>query len=229
MAPSSPSPLKPAEELSWPGQFLNRPVPPGQMEEDPFYIRTEFGARFVDSLNIVNITGGSSNNPLIQKKIAFGTGYRQDIDAGVWLTDWFGLSLETGFSVNPVRSDTQGMTVSNSTFWSVPLMAQLCFQYPNDSGFLPYINLGFGGGWNFYNVGSISYGGSTLTGNGHDLNNAYQVAAGVRCRLYEQLSMTLAYKFYGTSQPSMGLGNGQQVTFGYPYTSTIEIGGNFSF
>jgi opacity protein-like surface antigen len=222
------------EQSFWPGKFLDHPIPPEQMEEDRFYIRTEGGPRFVSSMNIVNIVGPKgASNPMIQKEIAFSTGYRQDIDAGVWLTDWFGLSIETGFALNAIRGNTEGMTVSSSTYWSVPIMAQLCFQYPNDSGFLPYINLGFGGGWNYFKVGSISYppagSGSTLSGSGNDMNNAYQVAAGVRYRLYEQLSLTLAYKFYGTSQPTVDMGDNQQVTFGSPVTNTIEIGGNFSF
>lgn len=205
------------------------------MEEDHFYVRTEGGARFVSSMNIVNVVGGPSGpaNPIIQKEIAFSTGYRQDIDAGVWLTDWFGLAIETGFALNAIRGNTEGMTVSSSTYWSIPIMAQLCFQYPNDSGFLPYINFGFGGGWNFFKIGSISYPatapGYTLSGSGNDMNNAYQIAAGVRYRLYDQLSLTLSYKFYGTSQPTVDMGDSQQITFGSPVTNTIEIGGNFAF
>jgi len=231
-APSTPQSPAAMEEVSfWPGKFLDHPIPAEQMEEDHFYIRTEGGARLVSPMNILNVSGGtsSSSNPIIQKQISFGTGYRQDIDAGVWLTDWFGLAIETGFALNTIEAYTSGMTVSESTYWSIPLMAQLCFQYPNDSGFLPYINLGFGGGWNFFKIGSINYQGSNLTGNASDINNAYQIAAGVRYRLYDQLSLTLAYKFYGTSQPSMGLNNDQQVTFGSPVTNSVEIGGNFAF
>jgi hypothetical protein len=238
-ATSSPQSPVTLEEQSfwpggWPGKFLDHPVPPEQMEEDRFYIRTEGGPRFVSSMNIVNVVGSKGPaNPIIEKEIAFSTGYRQDIDAGVWLTDWFGLAVETGFALNAIRGNTEGMTVSSSTYWSVPIMAQLCFQYPNDSGFLPYINLGFGGGWNYFKIGSISYplagSSSTLSGSGNDMNNAYQIAAGVRYRLYEQLSLTLAYKFYGTSQPTVDMGDDQQVTFGSPVTNTIEIGGNFSF
>ena len=225
------SPTATDETSFWPGKFLDHPIPAEQMEEDHFYIRTEGGARLVSPMNILNVSGGTSSpsNPIIQKQISFGTGYRQDIDAGVWLTDWFGLAIETGFALNTIEAYTSGMTVSESTYWSIPLMAQLCFQYPNESGFLPYINLGFGGGWNFFKIGSINYQGSNLTGNASDINNAYQIAAGVRYRLYDQLSLTLAYKFYGTSQPSMGLNNDQQVTFGSPVTNSVEIGGNFAF
>ena len=217
----------------WPGKLLDRPIPAGLIEEDSFYIRTEGGPRFVSSMNIVNVVGPNGpSNSIIQKEVAFSTGYRQDIDAGVWLTDWFGLAIETGFALNAMRGNTQGMTVSSSTYWSVPILAQLCFQYPNDSGFLPYINLGFGGGWNYFKIGSINYTGpnfTKLSGSGNDMNNAYQIAAGVRYRLYEQLSLTLAYKFYGTSQPTVDMGDNQQVTFGSPVTNTIEVGGNFSF
>jgi len=235
-SPTSPTPQSPnvMEQSSfWPGKFLDHPIPKDQMEEDVFYIRTEGGPRFVSSMNIVNVVGTNGpSNSIIQKEIAFSTGYRQDIDAGVWLTDWFGLSIETGFALNAIRGNTQGMTVSSSTYWSVPIMAQLCFQYPNDSGFLPYLNLGFGGGWNYFKIGSINYTGAnftTLSGSGNDMNNAYQIAAGVRYRLYDQFSLTLAYKFYGTSQPTVDMGDDQQVTFGSPVTNSIEIGGNFAF
>ena len=223
----------PPTEIGWPGKLLQNPLTESQMEEDYFYVRTEGGARFVSSMNIVNIVGsGGATNPLIQKEIAFSTGYRQDIDIGVWLTPWFGLAIETGFALNAIRGNTEGMTVSSSTYWSVPIMAQLCFQYPNDTGFVPYLNFGFGGGWNYFNIGSINYTGNnftTLSGAGNDMNNAYQIAAGVRWRIWEQLGLTLAYKFYGTSQPTVDMGDNQQVTFGSPVTNSIELGGNFSF
>jgi opacity protein-like surface antigen len=224
----------PPTEIGWPGKLLQFPLTEPQMEEDYFYVRTEGGARFVSSMNIVNIVGPvGATNPMIQKEIAFSTGYRQDIDIGVWLTPWFGLAIETGFALNAIRGNTEGMTVSSSTYWSVPIMAQLCFQYPNDTGFIPYLNFGFGGGWNYFNIGSISYPpagqGSTLSGSGNDMNNAYQIAAGVRWRIWEQLGLTLAYKFYGTSQPTVDMSDNQQVTFGSPVTNSIELGGNFSF
>ena len=223
----------PPTEIGWPGKLLQSPLTEPQMEEDYFYVRTEGGARFVSSMNIVNIVGPNGPaNSAIQKEIAFSTGYRQDIDIGVWLTPWFGLAVETGFALNAIRGNTQGMTVSSSTYWSVPIMAQLCFQYPNDTGFIPYLNFGFGGGWNYFNIGSINYTGNnftTLSGAGNDMNNAYQIAAGVRWRIWEQLGLTLAYKFYGTSQPTVDMGDNQQVTFGSPVTNSIELGGNFSF
>jgi opacity protein-like surface antigen len=223
----------PPTEIGWPGKLLQFPLTEPQMEEDYFYVRTEGGARFVSSMNIVNIVGPNGpTNSAIQKEIAFSTGYRQDIDIGVWLTPWFGLAIETGFALNAIRGNTEGMTVSSSTYWSVPIMAQLCFQYPNDTGFIPYLNFGFGGGWNYFNIGSINYTGdnfTTLSGAGNDMNNAYQIAAGVRWRIWEQLGLTLAYKFYGTSQPTVDMGDNQQVTFGSPVTNSIELGGNFSF
>ena len=230
------SPLsQPPLEIGWPGKLLQSPLTESQQEEDYFYVRTEGGARFVSSMNLVNIVGsGGSTNKLIQKEVAFSTGYRQDLDIGVWLTPWFGLSIETGFALNAMRGNTEGMTVSSSTYWSVPIMAQLCFQYPNETGFVPYLNFGFGGGWNYFNIGSIKYssGGDIspeLSGAGNDMNNAYQIAAGVRWRIWEQLGITLAYKFYGTSQPTVDMSDDQQVTFGSPVTNSIELGGNFSF
>ena len=234
--PANPLVAAPADEPffpgGWPGNLLEHPLSTTTQEEDPFYVRTEGGARFVSSMNIVNIVGPNGpTNPAIEKEIAFSTGYRQDVDIGVWLLPWFGLSIETGFALNAIRGNTQGMNVSSSTYWSVPILAQLCFQYPNESGFIPYANFGFGGGWNYFTIGSITYPGNftTLSGSGSDMNNAYQITAGCRYRLYEQFSLTLAYKFYGTSQPTVDMGDNQQVTFGSPVTNSIELGGNFSF
>ena len=234
--PASPLVSAPADEPffpgGWPGNLLEHPLSTTAQDEDPFYVRTEGGARFVSSMNIVNIVGPNGpSNPAIEKEIAFSTGYRQDVDIGVWLLPWFGLSIETGFALNAIRGNTEGMNVSSSTYWSVPILAQLCFQYPNESGFIPYANFGFGGGWNYFKIGSITYPGNftTLSGSGSDMNNAYQIAAGCRYRLYEQFSITLAYKFYGTSQPTVDMGDNQQVTFGSPVTNSIELGGNFSF
>ena len=238
-SPSPSAPLSPESDSisspTWPGKLLEPPLAASQIEEDQFYARTEFGPRFVSSMSLVSVSGPNGNPSLYnQKQIAFSTGYRQDISAGVWLTEWFGLAVETGFALNAVRGNTQGMTVSSTTFWTVPLLAQLCFQYPNDSGWIPYINLGFGGGWTIFKVGGIDYttGGQTaptLSGTGNSVNNAYQIAAGVRYRLYEELSLTMAYKFYGNSQANMNLDNGVQITLGSPVTQAAEVGLNFSF
>ena len=237
--PSSPStPLEKTEDPDplfppdWPGKLLVTPIPENQMEEDKFYVRTEFGPRFVSSMNLVSVTGP---NPAVgaynQKEIAFSTGYRQDLDLGVWLTDWFGLAIETGFALNAVRGNTEGMSVSSTTFWTIPLLAQLCFQYPNDSGWYPFINLGFGGGWTVFKVGGINYlpGVPQLSGTGNSVNNAYQIAAGVRYRLYQDLSINFAYKFYGNNQANINLDNGVQATLGSPVTQSAEVGLNFSF
>ena len=249
-SPDLPPPAPAADPLAtsnsslpdeWPGKLLQPPLLSSQMEEDKFYVRTEFGPRFMSAMNIVSVSGPGETpvlnyGNLDQKKIAFSTGYRQDLDIGVWLTDWFGLALETGFALNAVRGNTQGMTVSSTTFWTVPLLAQLCFQYPNESGWIPYINFGFGGGWTVFKVGGIDYtqpGGdsipASLSGTGNSVNNAYQIAAGVRYRLYDELSFSLAYKFYGNSEAQMNLDNGVQIRLGSPVTQSAEVGLNFSF
>jgi len=238
-SPSSSDPLSPEPETlsspTWPGKLLQPPLAASQIEEDQFYARTEFGPRFMSAMNLVSVSGPDPTlSAYNQKKIAFSTGYRQDISAGVWLTEWFGLAVETGFALNAVRGNTQGMTVSSTTFWTVPLLAQLCFQYPNESGWIPYINLGFGGGWTVFKVGGIDYatdGGPvpSLSGTGNSVNNAYQIAAGVRYRLYEELSLTMAYKFYGNSEAQINLDNGVQARLGSPVTQSAEVGLNFSF
>lgn len=248
-SPSSPSPdLSPPMNASsdghlesspagWPGKYLGSPIPENLMEEDSFYFRTEFGPRFMSAMNLISVSGPGGNYGILnEKKIAFSTGYRQDLDVGVWLTDWFGLAVETGFALNAVRGNTEGMTVTSTTFWTVPLLAQLCFQYPNDSGWTPYVNFGFGGGWTLFKVGGLTYSDpsgtsipASLSGTGNSVNNAYQISAGVRYRLYEQLSFTMAYKFYGNSQATVNLDNGVQATLGSPVTQSAELGLNFSF
>lgn len=220
-------------EDGWPGKLLETPIPASQMEEEMFYARTELGVRFMSSLSLVSINGPTSGlGAYTQKQFAFGTGYRQDFDVGVQLIDWFGLSLESGFALNSVRGNTQGMTVSDGTYWTFPFMAQLCFQYPNDSGWIPYLNFGFGGAVTVLKLGQVTYTqapGANLSGTGNCVTNAYQIAAGVRYRLYEDLSITLGYKFYGNSQGTVNLNNGVQLGLGSPVTNSAEVGVNFAF
>jgi len=234
---STPSPnltSAPTED-GWPGKLLETPIPASQMEEEMFYARTELGIRFMSSLSLVSISGPQSNlGAYDQKQFAFGTGYRQDFDVGVQLIDWFGLSFTTGYALNSVRANTEGMTVSDGTFWTFPFMAQLCFQYPNDSGWIPYLNFGFGGAVTVLKLGQVTYGSGgvnfpSLSGTGNCVTNAYQIAAGVRYRLYEDLSITLGYKFYGNSQGTVNLNNGVQLGLGSPVTNSAEVGVNFAF
>lgn len=228
---TTPSPLATPETTDWPGKLLESPIPPSLMEEEMFYARTELGVRLMSSLSLVNIKGPEANlNNYTQKQFAFGTGYRQDFDIGVQLIDWLGLSFETGFALNSVRGNTENMTVSDSTYWTFPFMAQICFQYPNDSGWIPYLNFGFGGAVTVLRLGEVTYAGApSLSGTGNCVTNAYQIAAGVRYRLYEDLSVTLGYKFFGNSQGTVNLNNGVQLGLGSPVTNSAEVGVNFAF
>ena len=230
---SSPAPslISPPDESGWPGKLLETPLPASQMEEEMFYARTELGVRFMSSLSLVSISGPQANLAnYAQKQFAFGTGYRQDFDVGVQLIDWFGISFESGFALNSIRGNTEGMSVSDGTFWTFPFLAQLCFQYPNDSGWIPYLNFGFGGSVTVVRLGQVTYVGSpAISGTGNCVTNAYQIAAGVRYRLYEDLSITLGYKFYGNSQGIVNLNNGVQLGLGSPVTNSAEVGVNFAF
>ena len=232
---STPSPNLTSAPLEdgWPGKLLETPIPASQMEEEMFFARTELGVRFMSSLSLVNISGPQPNiGNYTQKQFAFGTGYRQDFDVGVQLIDWFGLSFTSGFALNSVRANTEGMTVSDGTFWTFPFMAQLCFQYPNDSGWIPYLNFGFGGAVTVLKLGNVTYAlapNANLSGTGNCVTNAYQISAGVRYRLYEDLSITLGYKFYGNSQGTVNLNNGVQLGLGSPVTNSAEVGVNFAF
>jgi len=219
------------EDGGWPGKWLEPPIPASQMEEEMFYARTELGVRFMSSLSLVSISGPQAGlGSYTQKQFAFGTGYRQDFDVGVQLIDWFGLSFTSGFALNSVRGNTEGMTISDGTFWTFPFMAQLCFQYPNDSGWIPYLNFGFGGAVTVLKLGEVTYAGApAISGTGNCVTNAYQIAAGVRYRLFEDLSITLAYKFYGNSQGTVNLNNGVQLGLGSPVTNSAEFGVNFAF
>lgn len=221
----------PSETDGWPGKLLETPIPASQMEEEMFFARTELGIRFMSSLSLVSISGPQTGiGNYTQKQFAFGTGYRQDFDVGVQLIDWFGLSFTSGFALNSVRGNTEGMTVSDGTFWTFPFMAQLCFQYPNDSGWIPYLNFGFGGAVTVLKLGQVTYAGSpSISGTGNCVTNAYQISAGVRYRLYEDLSLTLGYKFYGNSQGTVNLNNGVQLGLGSPVTNSAEVGVNFAF
>jgi opacity protein-like surface antigen len=232
---STPSPnltSAPTED-GWPGKLLETPIPASQMEEEMFYARTELGIRFMSSLSLVTISGPQAGlGAYTQKQFAFGTGYRQDFDVGVQLIDWFGLSFTSGFALNSVRANTEGMTVSDGTYWTFPFMAQLCFQYPNDSGWIPYLNFGFGGAVTVLKLGNVTYAlapGANLSGTGNCVTNAYQISAGVRYRLYEDLSITLGYKFYGNSQGTVNLNNGVQLGLGSPVTNSAEVGVNLAF
>ena len=229
----SPTPVAnilPTED-GWPGKLLETPIPASQMEEEMFYARTELGIRFMSSLSLVSINGPTTGlNNYVQKQFAFGTGYRQDFDIGVQLIDWFGLSFESGFALNSVRANTEGMSISDGTYWTFPFMAQLCFQYPNDSGWIPYLNFGFGGAVTVLKLGQVTYAGSpSISGTGNCVTNAYQIAAGVRYRLYEDLSITLGYKFFGNSQGTVNLNDGVQLGLGSPVTNSAEVGVNFAF
>lgn len=218
-----PPAISSVENLGWPGRRLNPPLEVSQIEEDRFYARTEFGVRFVNALSIVNLP---------DTQLAFDPGYRQDFFAGVWLTEWFGLGVETGFAVNPAKGNTPNLTLLSTTYWNVPLLAQLCFQYPNETGWIPYLQVGFGAGWTFLRSGSstfvadgVSY---VSSGNGHGISNAYEITAGLRYRLFDQLGFTMAYKLYGCSRVNLDFATGT-VTLDSPLTNTFQLGLQYSF
>ena len=190
-----------------------------------FGFRSNVGVAFQQSQSLRSLDNGQS----LYSSITFQPGIRFDIEPFYNVTDWFSVGVETAFIYNQIHSiETDGDTVysggstfGNGSFYQVPILANVRFQFPNDGPFRGFCGGGVGGVWNFT---TVSAGGENLTS--YQWNYTFQLAAGFTYNVAPGLNFETSFKALCTPNP-LGEGADSQTKAAYSYTAEVGLAYRF--
>ena len=157
------------------------------------YIYAGMGMAFTEDGEITEFTGFAAGN-----SISYNTGLAFEFGGGFAFNKYFAIGGETGWVGNEIDS-VDGFIHDDTFFGSGPILATLTLQCPIPNTIItPFIRVAAGGAFTVFDTDGFSNGAVTLFGDDTDFVFAYQLAAGIRFDLNEQMSITATYKYFGT-------------------------------
>ena len=156
---------------------------------DNLYLSADFGGVFQQDATYIQ--SALSGRPTA----TFNPGIRADINLGYNLNDSWAVELETGFMWNSM-DNVGGRSLSSISqsvdMYSVPILANIIYQVPTKTSWVPYFGVGAGGVVGIYDLKSRGTDYSDT-----DFTFAYQAEAGLDYALSKNVSVGIAYKFLG--------------------------------
>ena len=195
-----------------------------------FYVKGDVGGNFTEDIDLKEFFGPVAPG----SKIKLDPGLRAGVSAGYQVTDWFAGEAELGVFENSIDSVTDATHIHDATFANVPLLFNAKFQYPNRTPLTPYAGAGLGFSESIFDVGNITIGGTSLSGNDVDAVFAYQFFAGVRYQLNERMGLNLEYRYFATEAPTwhadFAIGTASdRLSFGGAHTHAVSLAFEYRF
>ena len=148
---------------------------------------------------------------------------------GAMFGDYVGLELETGWIFNEIKS-IRGFTEPDGWLSQVPLLANVRFEFRNNSGLTPFIGGGAGGAVVGINLDNAQAGAVTVDGSAADLVFAWQAFGGLKYEVIENLSVGIIYKFFWTDDARWDVrGTSQDIHFDGTRTHSISAMVSYRF
>jgi opacity protein-like surface antigen len=173
-----------------------------QAGDKNWYARVDVGGTLINNSDVKDFVVPTAG------KMEFDAGFGFGIAGGYHVTPWLGVELQTGYTLNGVRSINTG-TGSQSldaTVMQVPLMANVVYECNHCGKFVPFIGAGVGGMTSLFGIDddTVYVNGSwtTIDGAGADVVFAYQFFGGFRYEFNDRMSLGFLYRFTGSSGPS---------------------------
>jgi hypothetical protein len=190
-----------------------------------FGFRSNVGVAFQQSQSLRVLVDGAS----VYNSITYQPGIRFDIEPFYNVTDWFSVGVETAFIYNQIHSiETDGDTVysggstfGNGSFYQVPILANVRFQFPNDGPFRGFCGGGVGGVWDFLTVSALGENGTS-----YQWNYTFQLATGFIYNVAPGLDLETSFKALCTPNP-LGEGADSQTKAAYSYTAEVGLAYRF--
>lgn len=203
--------------------------PAQSQEAGRFYVKGDAGGTITPDADLEEFFGPVAAG----SKVDFDPGIRLGFRAGYGLTDWFAAEAETGIMANSIHSIT-GASEGDAVMSNVPLLLNARFHYPKWDRLTPYFGGGLGLSTAVLEADDIVIGGTSLDGNMSDVVFAYQVFAGLRYKLNENMGLSLEYRYFATTEPEwegdvvIGAAS-DHVRFGRIETHALTIAFDWSF
>ena len=229
---STPTPMPPSTSVVTPESSKTVNSTPSPMSDTDDYgpieglgFRSNIGVAFQQSQSLRVLVDGAS----VYNSITFQPGIRFDIEPFYNVTDWFSVGVETAFIYNQIHSiETDGDTVysggstfGNGSFYQVPILANVRFQFPNDGPFRGFCGGGVGGVWDFLTVSALGENGTS-----YQWNYTFQLATGFIYNVAPGLDLETSFKALCTPNP-LGEGADSQTKAAYSYTAEVGLAYRF--
>lgn len=229
--PSTPAPLPSAFVVTPESSKATKTTPSPMSDNDTygpiegFGFRSNVGVAFQQSQSLRVLVDGES----VYNSITFQPGIRFDIEPFYNVTDCFSVGVETAFIYNKIHSvQTDNDTVysgsptfGNGSFYQVPILANVRFQFPSDGPFRGYCGGGVGGVWDFLTVSAL---GENATS--YQWNYTFQLATGFTYNVAPELDLETSFKALCTPNP-LGEGADAQTKAAYSYTAEVGLAYRF--
>lgn len=167
-------------------------------------------------------------------EVKFDPGFRMGLRGGYGVTDWFAAEVETGLMVNSIDSMT-GATEDDAVFSNVPVLLNARFQFHKFDLLTPYFGLGLGFSVSGLDADNIVINGGLLDGYMSTVVFAYQGFAGLRCKINDNMGLSLEYRYFATTEPEweadvvFGAAPSDNVRFGRIQSHVFSIAFQFRF
>lgn len=171
-----------------------------------------------------------AGDPVSEGELHFNTGIRFELGGGYHITDWLAAEFETGVIYNSVDSvDAAGLSSGGELDLSqVPMLVNVVFSLPNETGFVPYVGGGVGGAFSVLYADYFALGPNTADGSFSDVVFAWQGFAGLRYDFNENMSLGATYKYFAAESPTWEadtfVGTGLPPYGGYWTTTDTKAG-----
>jgi opacity protein-like surface antigen len=152
-----------------------------------WYLGLDGGLALQQNITIEDNSQASWFHTPLPQKASFDPGARLDVSGGVHLSRSWKAEFELGFIYNPG---------SPLDFFQVPMMANAIYTLPLRGPVSAYVGGGIGGVY-----GVLMH---DILDSEEGLGFGYQVIAGVKYALKEDLDLGLSYKFLGTTEHDLG-------------------------
>jgi opacity protein-like surface antigen len=181
-------------------------------EETGPYFNADVGVALTDDTELKGFPDGVSGGD-----IEFDPGVRMSLGGGYRFCKWFKAGGEFGVIANSVN----GADIDVS---QIPFMASFELNLPNTSPLVPFIGGGPGVSVSVISLDNEQLGGgSTVDGSASDAVFAWQVYAGLRYRINENMSAGIIYKYFEADAPDWEVhGTSQDIRFGRSRTHSIS-------
>ena len=133
--------------------------------------------------------------------VKFDPGFHFGIAIGREINPFVRLEVESGYNYNALKS-IEGATASSANFYRVPIMGNVVLQYPNRTGFVPFIGAGVGAQWAVCDAQNIEVGATTLSEKSDTWVFGYQGYGGVRYQFRDNMSLGVSYHYSVADAPS---------------------------
>jgi opacity protein-like surface antigen len=153
------------------------------------------------------------------REVKFDPGIRFGLRGGYGVTDWFAGEIETGLMINSIDSIT-GASEADAWMSNVPFLINARFQLSKFDLLTPYFGVGLGFSITGLDADDIVINGGLLDGYMSTVVFAYQGFAGLRCKINQNMGLSLEYRYFATTEPEWEA----DVVFGPAASDNVRFG-----